>query len=51
MMDKNRCQVMVKAHMPFGLSKLKKKKSQQATLNVMNKIVKQISQGHKIHVT
>jgi hypothetical protein len=42
---------MVKAHMPFGLSKLKKKKSQQATLNVMNKIVKQISQGHKIHVT
>ena len=26
MMDKNRCQVMVKAHMPFGLSKLKKKK-------------------------
>lgn len=49
-MGKNRRQVMVKAHMPFGLSKLKKK-SQQAMLNVMNNIVKQISQGHKIHVT
>jgi hypothetical protein len=49
-MGKNRRQVMVKAHMPFGLSKLKKK-SQQAMLNVMNNIVKQISPGHKIHVT